>query len=145
MVADGGCQMNQPFLDSQVGPPAQTHGCCTQVGLPGSVDLVSGLTGNEWADLSFYVNNQIPIWVPIYDGCSPCNGSNAAWHIVGFGALVLTGEDTQHGKWLTGAGIDVSVVGCGGEGNAIVPGTHYCKGPGGSFVIGATGSVRLVH
>lgn len=144
MVADGGCQMNQPFLDSEVVPPVNSHGCCTMVGMPGSVDLINTLTGNEWADLSFYVDNQIPIWVPIWDYAGG-GGANAYYHIVGFGAMILTGQDTQHGKWLTGAAIDVSAIGCQGAGNGIVPGTGYCKGPGGAFVIGATGSVRLVH
>ena len=57
--------MNKPYLQSQIGPPANSHGCCTAVNLPGSVDLIGGLTGNEWGDLSFYIDNRIPVWVPI--------------------------------------------------------------------------------
>ena len=114
MLADGGCQMNQPFLDSQFGPPANSHGCCTVVGLPGSVDRINTLTGNEWADLKFYIENQIPVWVPIWDTAGG-GGSNAYYHIVGFGAIVFAGQDKQHGKWLTGAALPGAD--CAGVGN----------------------------
>ena len=97
MLADGGCQMNQNFLDSQIGPPANSHGCCTVVGLPGSADVINTLTGNEWADLSFYIDNQIPVWVPIWDTAGS-NGSGAYYHIVGFGAIVFAGSGTQHAQ-----------------------------------------------
>lgn len=142
MLDDGGCQANQNFLDSQVGPPADSHGCCTAVGLPGSVDLIGNLTGNKPADLSFYVDNQIPVWVPIWDTAGG-EGRNGYYHIVGFGAIVFAGEDTQHGRWLTGAAI--GGAGCPGAGNAVVPGHEYCAAPGGAFTIGVTGDVRLVH
>ncbi len=142
MIADGGCQRNQPFLNSEIGPPSNSHGCCTAVGLAGSVDLIASLTGNEWGDLSFYIENQIPVWVPIWDTSSG-NGANASYHIVGFGAIVFAGQDTQHAKWLTGAAI--GGVGCPGEGNDPIPGTNFCKAPGGAVTIGATGDVRLVH
>ena len=67
MLADGGCQTSKTFLDSQIGPPANSHGCCTAVGLPGSEDKIGSLTGNEWGDLSFYTDNRVPVWVPIWD------------------------------------------------------------------------------
>ena len=67
MLADGGCESSKTFLDSQIGPPTDSHGCCTAVGLPGSEDKIGSLTGNEWGDLSFYIDNQIPFWVPIWD------------------------------------------------------------------------------
>jgi hypothetical protein len=41
------------------------------------------------------------VWVPIWDYAGG-NGRQGCYHIVGFGAIVFTGEDTQHGKWLTG-------------------------------------------
>ena len=60
-------------------------------------------TGNEWGDLDFYSANQIPVWVPIFDYAAG-NGANGYYHIVGFGAIILTG-DNEHAKWLQGAGI----------------------------------------
>jgi hypothetical protein len=139
MLDDGGCEMNQPYLQSQIGPPANSHGCCTAVGLPGSVDFISTLTGNEWGDLSYYMNDQIPVWVPIW-GSAHDTGSSAYYHIVGFGAIVFTDQGTQHAKWLQGAAIE----------DACTPGTEiaghdYCSAPGGAFLIDVTGEVRLVR
>jgi Putative Flp pilus-assembly TadE/G-like len=142
MLADGGCQKDQPFLDSEIGPPGNSHGCCTAVGLSGSADIIGSLTGNEWGDLSFYIDHQIPVWVPIWDAAGG-NGANAYYHIVGFGAIVFAGEGDQHAKWLTGAAL--SGAGCGGLGNAPVDGHDYCLAPGGAFTIGVTGDVRLIH
>ena len=82
------------------------------------------------------------MWVPIWDK-DYSQGQNGYYHIVGFGAVIFVGEDTQHGKWLTGAA--VSGAGCAGAGNAQVPGSSYCKAPGGAFTIGVTGAVHLVH
>lgn len=144
MVADGGCQMSQPFLQSEIDGP-DSHGCCTAVGLPGSTDLIGTLTGNEWGDLSFYIDNQIPVWVPIWDTAGS-NGSHGYYHIVGFGAIVFADSGDgkgSHAKWLTGAAIDD--VNCPGVGNARVPGTNYCKAPGGAFTVGVTGAIRLTH
>ncbi len=138
MIADGGCQTSKTYLDSQIGPPADSHGCCTAVDQSGSVDLIGSLTGNEWGDLSFYIDNRIPVWVPIWD--SPQGtGANSSYHIVGFGAIVFTGEN-EHAKWLEGAAIADACK----PGTAIT-GTSYCTEPGGPFVLGATGEVFLVN
>ena len=67
-------------------------------------DRIGSLTGNEWGDLSFYTDNQIPVWVPIWDYAGG-NGANGWYHIVGFGAIVFTG-DNEHAKWLEGAAIE---------------------------------------
>lgn len=142
MNTTDGCDTSQPFLQSQVGPPPNSYGCCGPVGQPGSLDFIGSLTGNKPADLSYYIQNEIPVWVPIWD-IDNSQGANGYYHIVGFGAIIFVGEDTQHGKWLTGAA--VSGVGCNGAGNAPVPGTSFCKGPGGAFTIGVTGAVHLVH
>lgn len=142
MSTTTGCDTSQPFLQSQVGPPPNSYGCCGPVGQPGSLDFIGSLTGNKPADLSYYIQNEIPVWVPIWD-IDNSAGAGGYYHIVGFGAVIFTGEDTQHGKWLTGAA--VSGVGCAGPGNAEVPGTSYCKGPGGAFTIGVTGAVHLVR
>lgn len=134
MIADGGCQGNQPFLDSQIGPPSDAHGCCTEVGQPGSEDKIGSLTGNEWGDLSYYVDNRIPVWVPIWSTAGG-TGTNAWYNIVGFGAIVFTG-DNEHAKWLEGAAVEVPCA---------LPGHAYCAGPGGSFKIDVTGEVQLVR
>jgi hypothetical protein len=139
MVADGGCASSKTFLDSQIGPPADSHGCCTAVGTPpGSVDLIGSLTGNEWGDLSYYVENEIPVWVPVWDTAGG-TGANGWYHIVGFGAIILTG-DNEHAKWLEGAAVQDPCP-AGTE----IPGHAYCTAPGGSFSVGATGEVRLVR
>ncbi len=94
------------------------------------------LTGNTWGDLSFYIDNQIPVWVPIYSGGLQGNGSKAYYDIVGFGAIVLIDEDgQQHAKWLKGAAVEAPW--CAIEGH------QYCAGPGGSFKIDVTGEVQL--
>ena len=139
MLPDGGCESSKVYLDSQIGPPANSHGCCQAVGSPsGSVDLIGSLTGNEWGDLSWYVENEIPVWVPVWDYASG-TGSNGAYHIVGFGAIILTG-DNEHAKWLEGAAVY----------EPCLPGTEveyhaYCTTPGGSFKAGVTGEVRLIR
>jgi len=137
----GGCEASKTFLDSEIGPPTDSHGCCTAVGLAGSEDKIGSLTGNEWGDLSFYIDNQIPFWVPIWDHAGG-TGSNAWYHVVGFGAGVITG-DNQHAKWLEGAVIESACNSV--PGNYKVPGHQYCPAPDGSFTIDVTGTVRLVR
>jgi hypothetical protein len=105
------------------------------VGLPGSVDFIGSLTGTEWGDLSYYIDNKIPVWIPVWDQ-DHSGGTNGYYHIAGFGAIIFTGEGTQHAKWLQGSAIDMPCA---------LPGHQYCAGPGGLFVIGATGEVRLVR
>jgi Flp pilus assembly protein TadG len=149
MVADGGCQMSQPFLDSQIGPPSNSHGCCSAVGMPGSADKISTLTGNEWGDLSFYIANKIPVWVPIWDYAGG-TGSGAWYHIVGFGAVVFTDAGdgkNPHAKWLRGAVVDSSCSKVTGNYNVIQNGvkTNFCAAPDGSFTVDVTGEVRLVR
>jgi hypothetical protein len=140
MLADGGCQASKTFLDSQIGFFADSYGCCTAVGIAGE-DKIGSLTGNEWGDLSFYIDNQIPVWVPIWDSADG-TGANAWYHIVGFGAVVFTG-DNEHAKWLEGAAIDSACDSV--PGNYQVPGHHFCAAPDGSFTIDVTGEVRLVR
>ena len=137
-MVHSGCEMSQTFLDSQIGPPQDSHGCCTAV-VQGGENKIAGLTGNEWGDLSFYVNGQIPVWVPIWSGTGPQGGANAYYDIVGFGAVIFTGDD-EHAKWLKGAAIE-STCKPGTE----VPGSNYCTAPGGTFIVGATGAVQLVR
>jgi hypothetical protein len=146
MIADGGCRPDKPFLDEQIGPPSDSHGCCTGVGLAGSVDLIASGPGNEWGDLSFYIDNKIPVWVPIWDTYSEDSGRNGYYHIVGFGALIFTDAydgKGNHAKWLQGAAIETTCENV--EGNYKVEGHEYCAAPDGSFTIDVTGEVKLVR
>jgi hypothetical protein len=148
MLADGGCQASKTFLDSQIGPPANSHGCCTAVqpyGDASSLDRIGSLTGSEWGDLSFYIEHQIPVWLPVWDE-DHSQGSNGYYHIVGFGAVVFTDSGNgqgPHAKWLEGAGIESDCDNV--PGNRKVDGHQFCAAPDGSFTIGATGEVRLVR
>ena len=123
-----GCELSQGFLQNEIGPPSNSHGCCTSVQLtPDDERNIQVLTGNEWGDLSWYIDNKVPIWVPIWDTDFSA-GSNAYYHIVGFAAVLLTGEGTQHAKWLEGVRLsDVGDV------------------PNAFGLVGVTGEVYLVR
>ena len=133
---NSGCTTSQGALQAEVGPPANSHGCCTNLTLtPDAARLIGSMTGNKLADLTYYITNQIPVWIPIWGpnasgtiAGSGSNGSNGWYHIVGFAAIVFTGEDTQHGKWLTGVAVSTSI---GDTPNATL--------------LGVTGAVQLVH
>lgn len=137
MVLEG-CEKSKTFLDSQIGPPQDSHGCCTAVG-QGGEDKIGALTGNEWGDLSWYIDNQVPVWVPIWSGTGPKGGANAYYDIVGFGAVIFTG-DNEHAKWLKGAAIKDAC-----KPGTRVTGSNFCTEPGGEFIVAATGAVRLVR
>lgn len=88
---NGGCGNDKPFLDSQIGPPSNSYGCCTQVGLPGGVDRIGSLPGNKVsADCDYYIDNEITVTVPIWDTAGG-TGQNAWYHIVGFAGFQITG------------------------------------------------------
>jgi Putative Flp pilus-assembly TadE/G-like len=124
---NSGCATSQGALQAEVGPPANSHGCCTDLTLtPNTQRLIGNMTGNKPADLTYYITNQIPVWIPIWDYAGS-NGSGY-YHIVGFAAVVFTGEDTQHGKWLTGVAVSTTI---GNTPNA--------------SLLGVTGAVQLVH
>jgi hypothetical protein len=133
-----GCEKSKTFLDSHIGPPQESQRCSTAVG-NGGEERIGALTGNEWGDLSWYIDNQVPVWVPIWSGTGPKGGANAYYDIVGFGAIIFTGDNT-HAKWLKGAASE----------NACKKGTEiedakYCSEPGGEFIVAATGAVQLVR
>jgi hypothetical protein len=128
MLTTSGCETSQGFLQGQVGPPANSYGCCTDINLtPDAARLIGNLTGNKPADLTYYITNKIPVWIPIWDTAGG-TGANGFYHIVGFAAIVFTGEDTQHGKWLTGVAVSKTI---GDTPNATL--------------LGVTGAVHLVH
>jgi len=98
----GGCNNNVPFLNQEIGPPGNSYGCCTQVGLPGSPDRIGSLPGNKVsADCDYYIDNEITVSVPIWDTAGG-TGQNAWYHIVGFAGFQLTectgGKDIE-GVW----------------------------------------------
>jgi hypothetical protein len=96
----GGCQNNKPFLQTEIGPPGNSFGCCTAVGLPGSLDRIGSLPGNKAsADCSYYIDNEITVTVPIWD-IAGGNGSNAWYHIVGFAGFQIT--ECEGGKNIEG-------------------------------------------
>ncbi len=56
-ASDGGCANSKPFLQTEIGPPGNSFGCCTQVGLPGSQDFIGSLPGNKAsADCSYWID-----------------------------------------------------------------------------------------
>jgi hypothetical protein len=98
----GGCDPNKPFLQEEIGPPPNSFGCCTQVGLDGSPDLIGSLPGNKAsADCSYYIDNKIVVTVPVWDTAGG-TGNNAYYHIVGFTGFQITacngGKDIE-GVW----------------------------------------------
>jgi hypothetical protein len=96
----GGCQNNRPFLQEEIGPPVNSFGCCTEVGLPGSPDLIGSLPGNKVsADCSYYIDNEITVTMAIWDNAGG-TGSNAWYHIVGFAGFQLT--ECRGGKNISG-------------------------------------------
>lgn len=97
----GGCGDAATFLQTEIGPPANTYGCCTVAGVSG-LDRIGSIPGNKAsADCSYYINNQITVTVPVWDTAGG-TGSNAWYHIVGFAGFQLTscsgGKDIQ-GVW----------------------------------------------
>ncbi len=98
----GGCANSKPFLQTEIGPPANSFGCCTAVDQPGSQDLIGSLPGNKAsADCSYYIDNNIVVTVPVWDSAGG-NGSNGYYHIVGFTGFQITacngGKDIE-GVW----------------------------------------------
>lgn len=144
-----GCGSNQPFLDSQIGPPADTFGCCTAIDpVNTTANRIGSLTGNKWGNLSYYIDNKIAVWVPIFDpNTSSPGGANGYYQILGFAPVIFTATgdgSSPHAKWMTAA--PVSGVDCGPN-NTPITGYSFtlCAAPGGAITLGATGGVRLVH
>jgi hypothetical protein len=99
--SNGGCDNNKPFLQTEIGPPSDSFGCCTAVG-QGGLDRIGSLPGNKVsADCSYYIDNQIVVTVPIWDTAGG-TGSNGWYHIIGFAGFQLTacegGKDIE-GVW----------------------------------------------
>jgi hypothetical protein len=99
---DGGCQTNKPFLQTEIGPPGRSYGCCTQTGLPGSADKIGSLPGNKAsADCSYYIQHQSVVTIAVWDKAGG-TGANAWYHIVGFTGFQITscdGAKSVDGVW----------------------------------------------
>jgi Flp pilus assembly protein TadG len=99
---DGGCDNNKPFLQDEIGPPSNSYGCCTQVGLAGSPDFVGNLPGNKAsADCDYYITNKIVVTVPVWDYADGV-GQGAYYHIIGFTGFQITdcfGGKNIEGVW----------------------------------------------
>lgn len=99
MINDG-CANSKPFLQSEIGPPSNSYGCCTAVTHGAApTDRIGSLPGNKAsADCSYYITNDIQITVPIWDVAGG-QGANGWYHIVGFAGMQLTacdgGKDIQ--------------------------------------------------
>ena len=99
-ASDGGCSTAKTFLQTEIGPPSQSFGCCTKVGLPGSSDDIGSLPGDKTsADCSYYITAGTTLTVPVWDAAYG-TGANAYYHIVGFTGWQITGCDG--GKHLIG-------------------------------------------
>jgi hypothetical protein len=102
---NGGCDNSKPFLQDEIGPPSDSFGCCTAVGLSGSPDQIGSVPGNKAsADCNYYITNHIVVMVPVWDTAGG-NGSNGWYHIVGYAGFELTkcdgGKDVE-GVWRSG-------------------------------------------
>jgi Flp pilus assembly protein TadG len=122
-----GCETSEGFLQTEVGPPPNSYGCCTQLNPSATNNFIGSLTGNKPVDLSYYIKNHVILWTPIWDYAGG-SGANAYYHIVGFGAIVFTGVDTQHAKWLQGVRVSETIG----------------KSPN-AQQLGPMGEVQLVH
>ncbi len=90
---DGGCSNSKPFLQEEIGPPSNSYGCCTQVGVdPDPMhNRIGSLPGNKAsADCSYYIEHEVPVTVPIWDYAGG-TGQNGWYHIVGFAGFQITG------------------------------------------------------
>ena len=99
MDPNNGCQESAVFLQSEIGPPANSYGCCTKVGLAPQ-DKIGSLPGNKAsADCSYYITSQDVVIVPVWDTAGG-TGTNAWYHIVGFTGFQVT--DCNGGKDIRG-------------------------------------------
>lgn len=100
---NSGCDTSKPFLQSEIGPPANSHGCCGPIeDTPDAERLIGSLPGNKHsADCSYYIDNKIVVFVPVWDYAGG-TGANGWYHIVGYTGFQLTacegGKDVE-GIW----------------------------------------------
>jgi hypothetical protein len=91
MSTTDGCEENAVFLQTEIGPPPNSFGCCTGISGDDAKDRIGSLPGNKAsADCSYYVDNDIVVTVPVWDYADG-TGANAFYHIIGFAGFQLTG------------------------------------------------------
>ena len=107
MSTTDGCDASKPFLQTEIGPPPNSYGCCTQVNGGTStnanpIDRIGSLPGNKVsADCTYYIDNKVTVTVPVWDVAGG-TGDNAWYHIIGFAGFQITactgGKDIE-GVW----------------------------------------------
>lgn len=98
MDPKNGCDSSKPFLQTEIGPPANSFGCCSAVsGGAAPADQIGSLPGNKASAVcSYYINNAITVTVPVWDSAGG-TGDNAYYHIIGFAGFQLTSCDGAKG------------------------------------------------
>ena len=100
MDPDAGCREDRPFLQEEIGPPANSFGCCTTVSGDPDKDRIGSLPGNKAsADCSYYIDNEIVVTVPVWDYAGG-TGANGWYHIIGFAGFQIT--ECEGGKNIAG-------------------------------------------
>ena len=100
MINDG-CDRSKTFLQSQIGPPANSFGCCTAVthGAP-PTDRIGSLPGNKnSADCSYYIDNEVLVTVPVWD---VAGGEGAGAGITSLGLQECSSPECNGGKDIEG-------------------------------------------
>lgn len=96
MDPNNGCEPNAVFLNTEIGPPSKSFGCCDKVnGGPSTdanpIDRIGSLPGNKVsANCTYYVDNKVVVTVPVWD-IAGGTGNNAYYHIIGFSGFEITG------------------------------------------------------
>jgi hypothetical protein len=109
MSTTEGCREDKPFLQEEIGPPANSFGCCTAVSGDADLDRIGSLPGNKAsADCSYYIDRGIVVTVPVWDYAGG-TGANAWYHIIGFAGFQLT--ECEGGKNISGVWRKQSFVG----------------------------------
>jgi Flp pilus assembly protein TadG len=100
MSKTAGCREDIPFLQEELGPPAKSYGCCTELSGDPDLDRIGSIPGNKAAaDCDHYIRNEEVVTVPIWDYAGG-TGSNGWYHITGFAGFQITG--CEDGKNLSG-------------------------------------------
>ncbi len=95
MDPNNGCSPNKPFLQTEIGPPANSFGCCSAVSANDTApaNRIGSLPGNKAsADCTYYIVNNVVVTVPVWDYAGG-TGDNAWYHIIGFTGFQLTACD----------------------------------------------------
>jgi hypothetical protein len=95
----GGCDNDKGFVQSEI-DTGNTYGCCSRVGLPGSLDLIGSGPGNMVSIDCSSIYGKI-VTVPVWDYADD-TGNNAYYHIVGFTGFQITqcdGAKEVYGVW----------------------------------------------